>query len=312
MSNSETNNRDVSKKEISKTFRGVLRISPDNEGGDVGLDETFKSVSDSVGNESPLALSKDSVFVKKEIVSNTQLRDKITFGMTSNVPVDAPGNEDILIGTLDGNYTQVNLREFLDNYFRSNFILEQLVPVGTIIYHAMYTEDLTLLPAKYQGWWDFCKGQSFSTINYPDLAKLLNVTGPTFNIPDLRNKFIRSSSSQSNWSNYEGGYNIPAHNPLTIEYPQTNLFLSRVITGNIVGTFKALFNAGRDNPPQPLTSGCFRQLSTGVIGNAREKAGAASFQEVGLDLSNTFSQSDTNPKETRPYNITLVPLIKVK
>lgn len=43
-----------------------------------------------MGNNSALSIGTEHIEVQKEIVSQTQLRDKITFGTQTNVPTVAP------------------------------------------------------------------------------------------------------------------------------------------------------------------------------------------------------------------------------
>ena len=310
------NNRDVRKKEISKSFRGILRVSPDDEGADSGINETPIPVYDSVGNKSALSLGTDSIFVEKELVSETQLRDKIIFGTNSNVPVSPPQKEEVLLGDSSGNYIQYNLRQFLDEYFSANVILEQLVPVGTIIYTALGAEDLNRLPSKYQGWYDFCRGQStnsqsgltYNGTNYPDLCKVLTgSTSGSFTIPDLRNRYVRSASTISHYIGDEGGYTIPAHSAFSYENPQTNPYPSKVVIDSATGTFMASVYQGTAS-----ATGCFRIVSTWGGSGHRKYNGSSSYAVYGLDLAASVSQASTAPRETRPFSISLIPLIKIK
>lgn len=310
------NNRDVRKKEISKSFRGILRVSPDDEGSDNGINEHPLPIYDSVGNMSALSIGTESIFVEKEVVSDAQLRDKITFGTNSDVPVSPPQNEEVLLGNNSGDYIQYNLRQFLDEYFASNLILEQLVPVGTIIYTALGDEDLNRLPTKYHGWYDFCRGQSsnsqtnlaYDGTNYPDLCRVLtgNTTG-SFTLPDLRNRYIRSTSNISHQISDEGGYTIPVHSAFTLENPQTNPFPSKLVVDSATGTFMASVYQGRAE-----ATGCFKIIRTWGGQGHRKYNGGSSYAVYGFDLRTIISQTNMEPKETRPYSISLVPLIKVK
>lgn len=129
----EQNNRDVAKKPISKSFRGILRVSPADDGSDTGIGLTPVPVADSMGNNSVLSIGTEHIEVQKEIVSQTQLRDKITFGTQTNVPTVAPAKNNILIGDNAGNYEHQDLIEIIKQFVTDNQIMEQTVPVGTVI-----------------------------------------------------------------------------------------------------------------------------------------------------------------------------------
>lgn len=314
------NNRDVRKKEISKSFRGILRVSPDDEGSDNGINEHPLPIYDSVGNMSALSIGTESIFVEKEVVSDAQLRDKITFGTNSDVPVSPPQNEEVLLGNNSGDYIQYNLRQFLDEYFASNLILEQLVPVGTIIYTALGDEDLNRLPTKYHGWYDFCRGQSsnsqtnlaYDGTNYPDLCRVLtgNTTG-SFTLPDLRNRYIRSTSNISHQIVDEGDYTIPIHSAFTLENPQTNPFIIKdALETTAVGEFRSLVEI--NNTPG-YASGCV-SVKPGSLIKYESCAWKWKYAlYTGIFKINLIRDgASLESKETRPYSISLVPLIKVK
>lgn len=314
------NNRDVRKKEISKSFRGILRVSPDDEGSDNGINEHPLPIYDSVGNMSALSIGTESIFVEKEVVSDAQLRDKITFGTNSDVPVSPPQNEEVLLGNNSGDYIQYNLRQFLDEYFASNLILEQLVPVGTIIYTALGDEDLNRLPTKYHGWYDFCRGQSsnsqtnlaYDGTNYPDLCRVLtgNTTG-SFTLPDLRNRYIRSTSNISHQIVDEGDYTIPVHSAFTLENPQTNPFIIKdALETTAVGEFRSLVDI---SVTPGYASGCVSIKPGSLIAYESCAWKYAYTYHTGIFKINLIRDgASLESKETRPYSISLVPLIKVK
>jgi Phage Tail Collar Domain len=325
------NYRDVAKKRISKSFRGLLRVSPDDEGADVGMTEAPVPVYDSVGNMSALSVGTESIFVEKETVSKSQLRDRIIFGSNSNVPVTPPGFEDILIGDKKENYIQYNLRQFLDEYFATNVILEQLVPVGTILYIALGAADLNRLPAKYKGWYDFCLGQStnsqngltYNGTNYPDLCKVIRGSSAgTFTLPDLRNKFIRSYSPDAtrvSADGIDGWVNAAAHNvPLKIEYMQTNGYPSRVSIGSCnIRLFCSAYQHCSGNV-NAIKSHCnmpnnILSYDWWIKGRGHRKYNGDSWYiRYIINFYGIVSSSNLTARESRPYNMTLVPIIKIK
>ena len=77
-------------------------------------------------------------------------------------------------------------------------------------------------------------GQQLSKADYPDLFEVIgytystNKTGDTFNLPDLRNKFIRSATPHNDntgtsiTSDSEGNFVISPHNPGSVSNPSTN------------------------------------------------------------------------------------------
>ena len=60
----EQNNRDVAKKPISKSFRGILRVSPADDGSDTGIGLTPVPVADSMGNNSALSIGTEHIEVQ--------------------------------------------------------------------------------------------------------------------------------------------------------------------------------------------------------------------------------------------------------
>ena len=177
----EQNNRDVAKKPISKSFRGILRVSPADDGSDTGIGLTPVPVADSMGNNSALSIGTEHIEVQKEIVSQTQLRDKITFGTQTNVPTVAPAKNNILIGDNAGNYEHQDLIEIIKQFVTDNQIMEQTVPVGTVIPVAIAQKDLNLLPRRFRDYYDFADGQNRHSLtgqeynfdNFPDLYRMV-------------------------------------------------------------------------------------------------------------------------------------------
>ena len=177
----EQNNRDVAKKPISKSFRGILRVSPADDGSDTGIGLTPVPVADSMGNNSVLSIGTEHIEVQKEIVSQTQLRDKITFGTQTNVPTVAPAKNNILIGDNAGNYEHQDLIEIIKQFVTDNQIMEQTVPVGTVIPVAIAQKDLNLLPQRFRDYYDFADGQNrhsltgqeYNLDNFPDLYRMV-------------------------------------------------------------------------------------------------------------------------------------------
>ena len=177
----EQNNRDVAKKPISKSFRGILRVSPADDGSDTGIGLTPVPVADSMGNNSVLSIGTEHIEVQKEIVSQTQLRDKITFGAQTNVPTVAPAKNNILIGDNAGNYEHQDLIEIIKQFVTDNQIMEQTVPVGTVIPVAIAQKDLNLLPQRFRDYYDFADGQNRHSLtgqeynfdNFPDLYRMV-------------------------------------------------------------------------------------------------------------------------------------------
>ena len=184
----EQNNRDVAKKPISKSFRGILRVSPADDGSDTGIGLTPVPVADSMGNNSALSIGTEHIEVQKEIVSQTQLRDKITFGTQTNVPTVAPAKNNILIGDNAGNYEHQDLIEIIKQFVTDNQIMEQTVPVGTIIPVAIAQKDLNLLPQRFRDYYDFADGQNRHSLtgqeynfdNFPDLYRMVVGTSRLF------------------------------------------------------------------------------------------------------------------------------------
>ena len=184
----EQNNRDVAKKPISKSFRGILRVSPADDGSDTGIGLTPVPVADSMGNNSALSIGTEHIEVQKEIVSQTQLRDKITFGTQTNVPTVAPAKNNILIGDNAGNYEHQDLIEIIKQFVTDNQIMEQTVPVGTVIPVAVAQKDLNLLPQRFRDYYDFADGQNRHSLtgqeynfdNFPDLYRMVVGTSRLF------------------------------------------------------------------------------------------------------------------------------------
>ena len=177
----ELNNRDVAKKPISKSFRGILRVSPADDGSDTGIGLTPIPVADSMGNNSAMSIGTEHIEIQKEIVSQTQLRDKIIIGAQTNVPTVPPAKNNILIGDNAGNYEHQDLIEIIKQFVADNQIMKQTVPVGTVIPVAIAQKDLNLLPQRFRDYYDFADGQNRHSLtgqkynfdNFPDLYRMV-------------------------------------------------------------------------------------------------------------------------------------------
>ena len=149
---------------------------------------------------------------------------------------------------------------------------------------------------------------TFNTTAYP-VTSHLTVIGASgqFNLPDLRNRFIRGASTTSSTITSEGTYTIPAHAPLNIEDPQTNPYNSKLIIDGMSGTFFcSIYQAN------PKATGCFSLVNTSNGSGHRKYNGSSRYATYKLDFSSQVSQNNMTPRETRPYNISLAYLIKVK
>ena len=314
--------RNVSKKEISKSFRGILRVSPGEDKADTGLEEiTEKVISDSIGNESTLFLGQKSASITNFTVNNLKVPSELTFNTITKVDTSVPKENEILIGDGNNNYTIKDLLEIIKNELIKYNIFASIVPVGTIFYSAMKSRDINNLPEIYRNDYLIPNGQSLSATVYPELFQVLGYTfggsGSNFNLPNLNNKFIRSAGDAV-YINDEGGYTIPNHNPGNIENPQTNSYLTKLIINNASGTFGIYNSMPQDNPPlwsKPgaAPTGCFYQTGVGGwAGNEGKNRRSQTWGQIGMNLAINIDPSLLVPRETRPYNITLVPLIKIR
>jgi hypothetical protein len=62
----------------------------------------------------------------------------------------------------------------------------------------------------------------------------------------------------------------------------------------------------------PKATGCFSLVNTSGGTGHRKHNGSSRYATYKLDFSGQVSQNDMTPRETRPYNIALTYLIKVK
>ena len=183
--------RAVSKQLIARSFRGILRISPNNN-IDSDLSTGLFPVSDSNGNTSPLSLSTERV----KIDSPLEI-DHLTSTSENNIiNIDSPANfnsslfvKNIEIDTDNTNEGNILIVE--NNKYISKNLLEHLanflVPVGTIIAYAGLNNP---------SGWLVCDGRVITRADYPALYDLLRklpelLSDDGVKLPDLRNKFIR-------------------------------------------------------------------------------------------------------------------------
>lgn len=90
--------------------------------------------------------------------------------------------------------------------------------------------------------WLICNGGSYSTTEYADLFSIIGTryggSGTSFNVPDLRNQFIRGSSNPSSLNNTTSGANTRSHT-LTIEqmpshnHKYSDAFFAEGINGGV-------------------------------------------------------------------------------
>lgn len=62
----------------------------------------------------------------------------------------------------------------------------------------------------------------------------------------------------------------------------------------------------------PKATGCFSLVNTSNGTGHRKHNGSSRYTTYKLDFSSQVSQNNMTPRETRPYNISLAYLIKVK
>ena len=116
----------------------------------------------------------------------------------------------------------------------------------------------------------------------------------------------------------EGTYTIPAHAPLNIEDPQTNPYVLSSLSGEggTKSTFKTCVrsqNWGQRYPLYVGGTGAFSQTylsEANFLSQHRDNHWAFANVQYELNLSNLIGP--IAPKETRPYNISLTYLIKIK
>ena len=75
------------------------------------------------------------------------------------------------------------------------------------------------------------------------------------------------------------------------------------------GTFFCSIYQAKANPK---ATGCFSLVNTSDGKGHRKYDGPSRYATYKLDFSGQVSQNDMTPRETRPYNIALTYLIKVK
>ena len=63
---------------------------------------------------------------------------------------------------------------------------------------------------------------------------------------------------------------------------------------------------------KPKATGCFSLVNTSDGNGHRKYNGPSRYATYKLDFSSQVSQNNMTPRETRPYNISLTYLIKVK
>ena len=160
---------------------------------------------------------------------------------------------------------------------------------------------------------------TFNTTAHPVTSHLTVIGGGgQFNLPDLRNRFIRGASTTSSTITSEGTYTIPAHTPLDIEDPQTNPYVLSSLSGEggTKSTFKTCVrsqNWGQRYPLYVGGTGAFSQTylsEANFLSQHRDNHWAFANVQYELNLSNLIGP--IAPKETRPYNISLTYLIKIK
>lgn len=316
------NNRNVAKKNISQSFRGILRVSPYDNNDDGGMiSDTPLPIADSMGNETTIKVCPERTVLH----THTRFQGNVYIGEEevdtdcAKITTDHPEYQDILMGDPDKNYSLYNLRKYIDNYIKSfieeNFVMEQLVPVGTIIWTALGAADTGRLPEEYRDWYLICDGATLSGSTYPELCKIITgSTSGTFKLPDLRNKFIRGYSDiQTNVDNAtEGSFTIPTHAPYTVEIPATNMYPIKANSNetSILGDFDVSIG----NSGHYYSSGAFSWTRSPRVNRPSHKGSLphVPMMRVALNANNFFDNLRIEAKETHPYNITLVPLIKVR
>lgn len=329
--------RDVTKQNISNSFRGILRISPDDVKGDIGFDAipTTSTVTDSIGNPTPLELGSDLVNTHSfkadgktditdefNIIGNENNQDFYQYidskGNKTKVSLTKPSVNEILISDRDGNYTRQNLWEIIASELRKFNIFNSIVPVSTVFYTAMKSLDINNLPEQYREDYMICDGSLLPKADYPELYKCLGNTwggnGNKFRIPNLLNKFIRGASDIPSGANVimeDGDFEIPAHLPGTEEYPQTNMYPVKFGINDWYCEFNTTARA--ESGPEVNPTGSMYQIAfAGYGGTGSEDNANWRVYRYRIDFSRILNKTKFEPKETHPYNAALVPIIKVK
>lgn len=269
--------RAVSKQLIAQSFRGILRISPNNN-IDGGLSTELSPVSDSIGNLSPLSLSTERVKINSplEIDHLTSENNMINIDSPANfnsslfvknveIDTDNTNNGNILIAE-NNKYISKNLLEHLANV---------LVPVGTIIAYA---------GLKNPTGWLVCDGSEITRADYPalyDLLSKLPSDDDKVRLPNLRNKFIRGYDKDD-----------------TRDFGSTQLSAAPNITGWFDGNTDDDWFGGRKG-------GAFYTEGPGLIGC--NGTGYGAFVKFDASRCSTVYQE---VDEVRPININLNYIIK--
>ena len=285
--------RVVSKQLIARSFRGILRISP-NEINDGLIDSDLSTglfpVSDSNGNTSPLSLSTERVKINSPLeidhLTSTSENNIINIDSPANfnsslsvknieIDTDNTNNGNILI-VENNKYVSKNLLEHLANF---------LVPVGTIIAYA---------GLKLPTGWLVCDGSEITRVDYPalyDLLSELSSDDDSVKLPDLRDKFIRGYDNRQD--------NIR-------EFGSTQLSAAPNITGHFHD------DAGYYSD---VDYGAFFTRKTTLLAGSEQKS-LSSSRTINFTASRSSSVYKSNDEngvkvtEVRPININLNYIIK--
>lgn len=216
--------RNVSKKAISNSYRGILRISPDEGEEDKGITEELATITDSIGTPAPMKISSNAIEI-----SNAKLEGNIKIGENDpnstceienlnvkNLKVNGvkypnspnPNDLDIIIAE-NNNFTLKNLDTLLKEYFKK-FVSN--VPVGSVI-STMDKGDDYIHTGTSQLAYLLLNGQEVPKSLYIDLYNTLvgsdaisSTTESTFKLPDLRGYFLRGLDTENTVDTESGRY----------------------------------------------------------------------------------------------------------
>jgi microcystin-dependent protein len=189
-------------------------------------------------------------------------------------------------------------------------------PIGAIIAYAGPIDGQTLTKLEAMGWYP-CNGDLLDKAAYPDLAPIISNnfggTSSSFNVPDLRGRFIRGYSGNTN--------NDPDNSTRTNSGPGG-------VIGNHVGTLQGYATAlPHGNRFTTGNSGSHTHTSDKVPQGENENAAALGsihgYPEEGTQSTSTdgahfhtsvrpSSTQQSGDKETRPLNAAINFLIKCK
>jgi microcystin-dependent protein len=297
------------------SVQGTLKNSDGTSVADGRFDMTFRLYTASSGGTAIWSESQTNVQVRAGVYS-------VRLGTVN--PIDITFTENLFLGTTVGNSAEIVPRTRLTSspYALFAFKLGNDLPVGFVMPWASGSSSAP------DGWL-LCDGRALKSTEYPDLFAAIGIlwgdgssgagagSGTDFNLPDLRGEFIRGADAGAN-AGAQKSYATAAPKGLRSNAPNAAVGAQTNSAGSHDHPMSSSGYSGItsiNGAPGSIASGRIRGYSAFPTGFENVWSlwfNTATFPSAGQHTHTVIPNSTGGDSETRPRNVAMSFLIKVR